>query len=113
MAFSAGLQELPPLGKIREHAHPAQTEVFWVVAGQALARLDGAVVFDVAVVEAGAVVERSIVGFGARIGPRALVRDGVIGDGAVVGARCELLRGARLWPGVTLPDGGIRFSSDV
>jgi quercetin dioxygenase-like cupin family protein len=41
--FSAGLQELPPLGKIREHAHPAQTEVFWVVAGRALARLDGAV----------------------------------------------------------------------
>ena len=41
--LSAGLQELPPLGKIREHAHPAQTEVFWVVEGRALARLDGAV----------------------------------------------------------------------
>jgi len=40
---SAGLQELPPLGKIREHAHPAQTEAFWIVAGQALARLDGEV----------------------------------------------------------------------
>jgi mannose-1-phosphate guanylyltransferase len=77
------------------------------------ARLDGAVVFDGARIEAGAVVERSIIGFGARVGPRALVRDGVIGDGAVVGARCELLRGARLWPGVTLPDGGVRFSSDV
>jgi len=77
------------------------------------ARLDGAVVFDQAVVEAGAVVERSIVGFGARIGARALVRDGVIGDGAVLGARCELLRGARVWPGVQIPDGGIRFSTDV
>jgi len=65
------------------------------------------------VVEAGAVVERSIVGFGARIGARALVRDGVIGDGAVLGARCELLRGARVWPGVQIPDGGIRFSTDV
>jgi quercetin dioxygenase-like cupin family protein len=41
--LSAGLQELPPLGKIREHAHPAQTEIFWVVAGTALARLDGTV----------------------------------------------------------------------
>ena len=41
--FSAGLQELPPLGKIREHAHPAQTEIFWVVAGEALGRLDGVV----------------------------------------------------------------------
>ncbi|MFD4366294.1 sugar phosphate nucleotidyltransferase [Rhodococcus sp. NPDC058521] len=77
------------------------------------ARLDGAVVFDGAVVEAGATVERSIIGFGARIGPRALVRDAVIGDGADVGARCELLRGARVWPGVALPDGGVRFSTDV
>lgn len=77
------------------------------------ARLDGAVIFDGAVIEAGAVVERSIVGFGARIGPRALVRDTVIGDGADVGARCELLRGARVWPGVQLPDGGVRFSTDV
>jgi mannose-1-phosphate guanylyltransferase len=76
-------------------------------------RLDGAVIFDGARVEAGSVIERSIVGFGARIGPRALIRDGVIGDGAYVGARCELLRGARVWPGVTIPDGGIRFSTDV
>ena len=52
-------------------------------------------------------------GFGVRIGPRALIRDGVIGDGADIGARCELLRGARVWPGVSIPDGGIRYSSDV
>ena len=76
-------------------------------------RLDGAVIFDGARVEAGSVIERSIIGFGARIGPRALIRDGVIGDGAHVGARCELLRGARVWPGVMIPDGGIRFSTDV
>ena len=69
--------------------------------------------FDGARVDAGAIVERSIIGFGARVGPRALVRDAVIGDGATVGARCELLRGARVWPGVTIPDGGIRFSTDV
>lgn len=77
------------------------------------ARLDGAVIFDGAHVEAGAVIERSIIGFGARIGPRALIRDGVIGDGANIGARCELLRGARVWPGVTIPDVGIRYSTDV
>ena len=76
-------------------------------------RLDGAVVFDGARVEAGSVIERSIVGAGARIGPRALIRDGVIGDGANIGARCELLRGARVWPGVVLPDCGIRYSSDM
>lgn len=63
--------------------------------------------------EAGCVIERSIIGFGARIGPRALIRDGVIGDRADIGARCELLSGARVWPGVFLPDGGIRYSSDV
>jgi mannose-1-phosphate guanylyltransferase len=77
------------------------------------ARLDGAVIFDGVRIEAGSVVERSIIGFGARIGPRALIRDGVIGDGADIGARCELLRGARVWPGVSIPDGGIRYSSDV
>jgi mannose-1-phosphate guanylyltransferase len=76
-------------------------------------RLDGAVVFDGARIEAGSVVERSIIGFGVRIGPRALIRDGVIGDGADIGARCELLRGARVWPGVAIPDCGIRYSSDV
>lgn len=76
-------------------------------------RLDGAVIFDGVRVEAGCVIERSIIGFGARIGPRALIRDGVIGDGADIGAHCELLSGARVWPGVFLPDGGIRYSSDV
>ena len=76
-------------------------------------RLDGAVVVDGARIEAGSVVERSIIGFGARIGPRALIRDGVIGDGADIGARCELLRGARVWPGVSIPDCGIRYSSDI
>ena len=35
------------------------------------ARLDGAVIFDGAKVEAGSVIERSIIGAGARIGPRA------------------------------------------
>jgi mannose-1-phosphate guanylyltransferase len=77
------------------------------------ARLDGALIFDGVRVGAGAVIERSIIGFGARIGPRALIRDGVIGDGADIGARCELLRGARVWPGITIPDGGIRYSTDV
>src|ERR1700752_3151372 len=77
------------------------------------ARLDGALIFEGVRVEAGSVIESSIIGFGARIGPRALIRDGVIGDGAHIGARCELLRGARIWPGVTIPDGGIRFSTDV
>ncbi|PRX44286.1 mannose-1-phosphate guanylyltransferase [Prauserella shujinwangii] len=77
------------------------------------ATVDGAVLFDGAVVAPDAVVERSVLGAGARVGEGAVLRGVVLGDGAVVGAGCELLDGARVWPGVTLPDGGIRFSSDA
>ncbi|WP_018023447.1 sugar phosphate nucleotidyltransferase [Corynebacterium ulceribovis] len=76
-------------------------------------RLDAAVVFDGAVIEPGAVVEASIIGEGAHIGPRAVIRNAIIGDGARVGARCELIDGVRVWPGVTIPDTGVRFSSDI
>jgi mannose-1-phosphate guanylyltransferase len=73
----------------------------------------GSVLFDGAVVGEGAVVERSVLGAGARVGAGAVLRGVVVGDNAVVGANCELLDGARLWPGVTLADGAVRFSSDV
>lgn len=42
-SFSSGLQELPSLGKIREHAHPAQTEMFWILMGEGLGLFDGVV----------------------------------------------------------------------
>jgi mannose-1-phosphate guanylyltransferase len=58
-------------------------------------------------------VERSVLGAGVQVGSCAVLQDAVIGDGAVVGARCELRDGLRVWPGVVLPDGGIRFSADV
>lgn len=77
------------------------------------ARVDTSVVFDGVEIEAGATVERCVVAAGARIGARAHLRDTVVGEGAVVGARCELQGGARVWPGVVLPDGGLRYSSDV
>lgn len=76
-------------------------------------RLDGAVIFDGAVIESGATIERSIIGAGALIGPRANLRDSIIGDGARIGARCELRDGIRIWPGINIPDGGLRFSTDV
>ena len=69
--------------------------------------------FDGAKIGAGAVIERSIIASGATIGPRCVIRDAVIGEGADVGARCELISGARVWPGVSIPDGGVRFSTDV
>ncbi len=77
------------------------------------ARVDTSVVLDGVVVEAGATVERCVIAAGARIGARAHLCDAVIGEGAVIGARCELNGGARVWPGVQIPDGGLRFSSDI
>lgn len=76
------------------------------------ARVEGSVLFDGARVAEGAVVERSVLGAGARVGAGAVLRGAVLGDGAAVGAGCELIEGARVWPGVELPDGAIRFSTD-
>ncbi|MBW4716230.1 sugar phosphate nucleotidyltransferase [Saccharothrix obliqua] len=75
--------------------------------------VDGAVLFDGAVVGEGARVERSVLGANALVQAGAVVADAVIGDNAVIGARCELVGGARVWPGVVLPEAGIRFSADV
>jgi mannose-1-phosphate guanylyltransferase len=75
--------------------------------------LDGAVLFDGAIIAAGAVVRRSVVGAGAVVGPQSVVEDAVIGDGARLGGGVELRAGARVWPGVQLADGSVRFSSDV
>jgi mannose-1-phosphate guanylyltransferase len=77
------------------------------------ARLDAAVLFDGAVVGAGATVARSVVGCGAVVGEGTVLADAVVGDGAVLGARNELLAGARVWPGVRLGDGAVRFSTDA
>jgi mannose-1-phosphate guanylyltransferase len=77
------------------------------------ARVDGSVLFTGARIGADAQVVRSVIGAGAIIGAGAVVTDAVIGDGAVVGARCELTSGIRVWPSVTLPAGGVRFSADV
>lgn len=74
--------------------------------------VDGSVLFDEAVVAAGAVVRDSVVGTGAIVGPGAVLDGVVVGDRAVVGAGNELVRGARVWPGVVLGDTAVRFSSD-
>lgn len=74
------------------------------------ARVSGSVLMDCARVGPGADVQRSVLGREAQLGPDAVADDAVLGDGAVVGARCELRNGVRIWPGVVLPDGGVRFS---
>lgn len=75
--------------------------------------IDGSVLFDGAVVGAGAVVRRGVLGFGAIVHDGAVVEDAVIGDRAQIGSGVELRAGARVWPDVVVPDGAIRFSSDV
>ncbi|MEU4801886.1 NDP-sugar synthase [Actinosynnema sp. NPDC023587] len=75
--------------------------------------VDGSVLFDGAVVGEGARVERSVVGVNALVQAGSVVSDAVIGDNAVIGARCELIGGARVWPGVVLPEAGVRFSTDA
>lgn len=77
------------------------------------ARVEGAMLFDGAVVGAGARIQHSVLGHGAAVREGAVVVDSVIGDRAQVGAGCELKGGARVWPGVQLPPGGLRFSADV
>jgi mannose-1-phosphate guanylyltransferase len=77
------------------------------------ATVSGSVLFDSAVVGEGAVVRDSIVGRGAVVAPGAVLDDAVIGDGAFIGAGNELVRGARVWPGVRLEPTSVRFSSDA
>lgn len=76
-------------------------------------RVDDSVIFDGVTIEPGAVVRNSIIAAGARIGANARIHDCVIGEGARIGARCELQGGMRVWPGVEIPDSGVRFSPDA
>ncbi len=75
----------------------------------------------------GSTVERSVVLSGAEIGANCTLRDcivaagcrvgdgsrieggAVLGEGVTVGADNTIARGARIFPGVTLPDGAIKF----
>ena len=76
-------------------------------------RLDDCVVFDGVTIEPGAMIRDSIIASGTRIGANARIQDCVIGDGVSIGARCELQGGMRVWPGVDIPDLGVRFSPDA
>jgi mannose-1-phosphate guanylyltransferase len=77
------------------------------------ATVHSSVVFDDAVIGAGAEVRGSVIGRAASIAPGAIVKSAVIGDGAQIGEGNELLAGVRVFPGVVLPDLAVRFSSDA
>ena len=76
-------------------------------------RIDGTVVFDGVTIEPGAVITNSILASGVHVGANAHIDNCVIGEGATIGARCELQGGMRVFPGVQIPDAGVRFSSDA
>ena len=76
-------------------------------------RVDDSVIFDGVTIEPGAVIRDSIIASGATIGANSRIDGCVIGEGAQIGARCELQGGMRVWPGVTIPDSGVRFSPDA
>ena len=76
------------------------------------AEVIGSVLLDGATVSAGARVRDSVVGVGAVIGAGASLDGVVVGDRAIIGPGNELVRGARVWPGVALGDTAVRFSSD-
>jgi len=92
------------------------------------ARIGGRVVLEAGVhVGAGTTIERAVVLRGARIGAHCTLRGcivaagahvgdnthieglAVLGEGVTVGAGNVVTNGARLFPGVTIPDGGIQF----
>ncbi len=80
-----------------------------VAAGAVVA---GSVVFPGATIAAGAIVHDSVIGADAVIGAGVALTGVVVGDRAVIGPGNELTHGARVWPGVTLGQTAVRFSSD-
>jgi mannose-1-phosphate guanylyltransferase len=72
--------------------------------------IESAVVMQGAVIGAHCTLRGCIVAAGARIGDHCVI-DGmsVIGQGVELGANNTVSNGARLFPGVSLPDGGLRF----
>lgn len=77
------------------------------------ARVHGSVLLDGAVIAPGAVIVDSVIGQGAYVGDASSLTECVIGDRARLGRGIELTSGARVWPGVDLVDGAVRFSTDA
>jgi mannose-1-phosphate guanylyltransferase len=97
--------------KIAQGAHAGSL----VVLGQGVSLADGAIVERAVVLDGteigeGCTLRNCIVAAGCRIGPRTHLSDGVVlGEGVTVGADNVIAGGARIFPGVTIPDGAIKF----
>ncbi len=72
--------------------------------------VERAVIMNGAEIGAGCTLRDCIVAAGARVGAGTRITGGaVLGEGVTVGADNVIARGARIFPGVTLPDGAIKF----
>lgn len=97
--------------RIAEDAHAGSL----VVLGQGVslaggASVERAVVLDGTEIGEGCTLRDCIVAAGCRIGPRTHISGGVVlGEGVTIGADNVIAGGARIFPGVTIPDGAIRF----
>jgi mannose-1-phosphate guanylyltransferase len=73
-------------------------------------RVEASVLLEGVRVGAATTIHSSIIGRGATIGDRCHIEGGVIlGEGVQLGSGNMLAAGARIFPGVELPDGAIRF----
>jgi mannose-1-phosphate guanylyltransferase len=72
--------------------------------------VERAVVLQGAQIGAGCVVRDCIVAAGAQIGDRTHITGrAVLGEGVTIGADNVITNGARVFPGVDIPDGGLKF----
>jgi mannose-1-phosphate guanylyltransferase len=79
-----------------------------VIVGEG-ATIERSVVLAGSEIGAGCVVHDSIVAGNVRIGAHSRIGDATIGEGVQIGADNVIARGARLFPGLVLPDGAIKF----
>jgi mannose-1-phosphate guanylyltransferase len=72
--------------------------------------VERSVILNGAQIGAGCTLRDCIVAAGARVGERTRITGGaVLGEGVTIGADNVIARGARIFPGVALPDGAIQF----
>jgi mannose-1-phosphate guanylyltransferase len=72
--------------------------------------VERSVILNGAEIGEGCTLRDCIVAAGVRIGPRTSISGGaVLGEGVTIGADNVIAHGARIFPGVTLPDGAIKF----
>ena len=70
------------------------------------------VIYDGAQIHDNAVVENSIIGANTVIGAGTVVRDAVVSENVTVGPGNELVNGVRVFPGTSISETTVRFSSD-